>query len=369
MLPDLRIVILAVISTFLFTVGVGFYTSSRLTNEPRTARTDTFAALEDTPINRIALNWPAPVPVISSINLDFAINAIGSRNPVRDVTEEARATEPSTAQAAPAIPITPNNRPAEAKAPAMAEAPAKKEDAPPSISIASAPPPLENPATTPAPQSSIVETNDPGAIEPSPPAAPPIVASDRSAQPGLPAIAEAPAKPEELPAQPIAQAATQPAPAETPDVESIPPTAAIETRDPGAIEAPPTQVAAAPQVTPTDNPPVTGSIAQAPQTGPIDDSTQVAPQPADTGKIAARTDAAVEDDEIPLPEARPAEAARPAVKKRAPRKPAVKRVIAAPKALPRVVRRARPRVAPAASAFNNPAFPFNLFQTSPATPN
>jgi len=104
MLPDPRVVIIAVISTFLFTVGVGFYTSSRLLNEPRKARSDSLAAYEDSPINRIALNWPEPVQQQSRLDLDFAVTLNGSRNPVRDVTNEmveartaAKAPEPRTA--------------------------------------------------------------------------------------------------------------------------------------------------------------------------------------------------------------------------------------------------------------------------------
>ncbi len=90
MLPDLRIVIVAVISTFLFTVGVGFYTSSRFIIEPR--KSDALAALDDSPINRIALNWPEPVQQAKQLDLDFAVTLNGSRNPVRDVTSETTAT-------------------------------------------------------------------------------------------------------------------------------------------------------------------------------------------------------------------------------------------------------------------------------------
>ncbi len=74
MLPDLRVVIIAVISTFLLTVSVGFYTSSRLLNEPRKARSDSLASLEDSPINRIALNWPEPVQQTPQLDLDFAVS-------------------------------------------------------------------------------------------------------------------------------------------------------------------------------------------------------------------------------------------------------------------------------------------------------
>ena len=51
MLPDLRIVIAAVISTFVLTVGVGFYASTRMMQEP-VKRSDLLATLEETPVNR-----------------------------------------------------------------------------------------------------------------------------------------------------------------------------------------------------------------------------------------------------------------------------------------------------------------------------
>ena len=93
MLPDLRIVIAAVVSTFVLTVGVGFFASSRLIHEQMTTRVDT-KGFDDTPINSIALNWPEPTKVERHIDLDFAISAKGSRNPVRDV-----ATAPVSAPA------------------------------------------------------------------------------------------------------------------------------------------------------------------------------------------------------------------------------------------------------------------------------
>ncbi len=102
MLPDLRVVTIAVISTFLFAVSVGFYTSSRLVNE-RKPRPDSLAAIEDHPLNRIALNWPEPVqPQSNSLDLDFAVSAKVLRNPVRDVSDDqvaAPAPEPKVAAA------------------------------------------------------------------------------------------------------------------------------------------------------------------------------------------------------------------------------------------------------------------------------
>jgi hypothetical protein len=87
MLPDLRIVIAAVISTFVLTVGVGFYASSRLIHEPK-KRTDSLAALDETPVNRIALSWPEPTRQPDQPALDFAVTAKALRNPVRDVTND-----------------------------------------------------------------------------------------------------------------------------------------------------------------------------------------------------------------------------------------------------------------------------------------
>jgi hypothetical protein len=93
MLPDLRIVIAAVISTFVLTVGVGFYASTRMMQEPK-KRSDLLATLEETPVNRIALSWPDPQPQSEPLALDFAVTARALRNPVRDVTNQTVPAEP-----------------------------------------------------------------------------------------------------------------------------------------------------------------------------------------------------------------------------------------------------------------------------------
>lgn len=98
MLPDFRVVTIAVISTFLFAASVGFYTSSRLAAE-RKPRPESLAAIEENPLNRIALNWPEPVQQTQNpLDLDFAVTAKVLRNPVRDVTDEP-APEPKVAAA------------------------------------------------------------------------------------------------------------------------------------------------------------------------------------------------------------------------------------------------------------------------------
>src|SRR5512134_2925646 len=106
MLPDLRIVIAAVVSTFICTVGVGFYASTRLLQEPLLARPDPH---DDTPINRIALNWPEPVQIDRSLSLDFAVTAKAAKNPVRDVTPE---TSPTQAEAIAKLAAGTTQRPA-----------------------------------------------------------------------------------------------------------------------------------------------------------------------------------------------------------------------------------------------------------------
>ena len=139
MLPDFRVVAIAVISTFLLTVSVGFYTSSRLLNEPRKSRSESLASLEDSPISRIALNWPEPVQQTAQLDLDFAVTLNGSRNPVRDITNETfetqaelKAPDPSATaiDAAPQSPAPPaNETAADTDAPTGTPEPAKEEPA------------------------------------------------------------------------------------------------------------------------------------------------------------------------------------------------------------------------------------------------
>jgi hypothetical protein len=162
MLPDLRIVIAAVVSTFVVTVGVGFYASSRLIHEQMTARLDG-RGLDDTPVNRIALNWPEPTSQERRLDLDFAITLKASRNPVRDIAPagdvkaESAAAEREPAPAiAPPVPVieTPNPPPATETAVQpdplpLAESP--REDERPDNSVAVHPSATDD--TRPAPES------------------------------------------------------------------------------------------------------------------------------------------------------------------------------------------------------------------------
>jgi Meckel syndrome type 1 protein len=172
-----------VISTFVLTVGVGFYASSRLINEPKKS-TDSIAALDATPVNRIALSWPAPARQSEPLALDFAVTAKALRNPVRDVTHEPSATEQKPEPQTPPVRTTatdlavppaekPATKPTEAlspttteavPAPVVSETPKPTPD--PDIRVAvqyppilELPPELQAPVIPPAPVAAIPEVH------------------------------------------------------------------------------------------------------------------------------------------------------------------------------------------------------------------
>jgi hypothetical protein len=60
MLPNLRTLITATLSTFLLTAAAGLFVSLRLAQEPLTMRSDARGAFDESPINRISLSWSLP---------------------------------------------------------------------------------------------------------------------------------------------------------------------------------------------------------------------------------------------------------------------------------------------------------------------
>ena len=62
MLPNLRLLLTATLSTFLLTAAAGLFVSLRLAQEPFTIRSDMRATADESPVNRISLNWPLPDP-------------------------------------------------------------------------------------------------------------------------------------------------------------------------------------------------------------------------------------------------------------------------------------------------------------------
>jgi hypothetical protein len=182
MLPDLRIVIAAVISTFVLTVGVGFYASTRMIQEPK-MRSDLLATLEETPVNRIALSWPEPMQQSEALALDFAVTARALRNPVRDVTNEPAPVEPQQ-------PLPVRTAATDLAGPAPAEKPvqnppAKSEAAPLAATIAT---PAPSEKLEPAPEPDIrVAVQYPPILE----LPPELQAAPASAVPSPPVAAEA----------------------------------------------------------------------------------------------------------------------------------------------------------------------------------
>lgn len=231
MLPDLRIVIIAVLSTFVLTVGVGFYASSRMMQESK-KRTDVLATLEETPVNRIALSWPEPMRQSEPLALDFAVTARALRNPVRDVTNEPDPVEAqpvrtaATDLAAPApdetpAPVTPAQ--AEATSPPAA-AIEKPEPAPePDIRVAVQYPPLaELPPELRAPPVPVALT-EPAAAPPTD--APAITGSVEAPQEEPEAGDAAPAPEPANQAEPVVPVRSDPAAADVRDervVEPVP---------------------------------------------------------------------------------------------------------------------------------------------------
>ena len=332
MLPDLRIVIAAVISTFVLTVGVGFFASSRLINEPRKS-TDSIAALDATPVNRIALSWPAPTRQPEPLALDFAVTAKALRNPVRDVTGEL----PAAGQ-----PSQPAPSPAQTTATDLARPPAET-------------PPAAAPAVIATPKPAAPETASPQAAGPeasSPQAALPEAVPQR--------VADAPAAPEAAlpvaapaPDEPAAVLTEAPTPAPEPDIR-------IAVQYPPILELPPELRApiapATPAVAaiapPSDAPATTGSIAVQAGSVKIDDEADVEPGKEPETKLASRpepddaTEPGWQSTEI-VPVPKPAPGLKRA--RAAPKKAAPKRVVRRP------VRRAAPPAQPAVPNF------FNMF--------
>lgn len=351
MLPDLRIVIAAVISTFVLTVGVGFYASSRLINEPRKS-TDSIAALDATPVNRIALSWPAPTRQPEPLALDFAVTAKALRNPVRDVSGEASVAEPIAEPQKPPVRTTATDL----SVPPTEEQAAKLPEA-----IASAPIQVAPSEVTPAPTSRAQVNPDP--VDPAqvaPVQVAPVQVAPAQTLPTEPVQTEmAPTK-----AAPAPVVSDGPKPVPEPEIRvavQYPPILELppELRAP-IVPAPPAVAAVEP---PSEAPATTGSVAEppksaeptraeaedhpAPSSGKEKESEQQVasrPEPADAN---ASDDPALEN--VPLPKAAPRAIAAKAPKKAVAKKPAARKTVRRP------VRRAAPAIPNTVPNF------FNLF--------
>ncbi len=330
MLPDFRVVTIAVLSTFLFAVFVGFYTSSRLANE-RKPRPETLAAIEESPLNRIALNWPEPVQQpAKSLDLDFAVTTKVQRNPVRDVSDETIAVPVPETKVAASPPVAVLNRSLEPPVPSVASpaAEAVRSDpvnvtpqkiAPEKVEPAKVEPAKVEPAKV---EPAKVE---PAKVEPAKPE-PVRVEQANPAPAEIPAAVVVPAKPQAKPA--IVQA-------ETRVIETVPGAAA-----PAPIAAP----VLAPQALPEPDVP-TASIVAAPRTElPASAPNEATGTQAPSAQVASRPDPVAleanpepESATTPTADITPTDAKPPVKKarKKADRKKAKKAAKPAPRVRPR----------------------------------
>lgn len=120
MLPDLRLVIISTVSTFLLTIWAGLYASTRLTHEPLTSWTEK-ATGDETPINRISMSWPLPESSRPSTTArDLATQAIAKEAAEPEPAERAEEkTEARPAEDAAKIASRPE--PQDVQTPAVAK--------------------------------------------------------------------------------------------------------------------------------------------------------------------------------------------------------------------------------------------------------
>jgi hypothetical protein len=91
MLPDLRLLITAIVVTFLLAAAAGLYASLRVTQEQIAARADVRASYEENPIMRIANSWPLPEPSRAAALRD--LTKLPSGMPIVAATEPEPAPE------------------------------------------------------------------------------------------------------------------------------------------------------------------------------------------------------------------------------------------------------------------------------------
>jgi hypothetical protein len=102
MLPDLRLLITAIVVTFLLAAAAGLYASLRVTQEQIAARADARAALEENPITRISNSWPLPEPSRAAALRD--LTKLPSGMPIVAATEPEPAPAPERSE----LQITPS---------------------------------------------------------------------------------------------------------------------------------------------------------------------------------------------------------------------------------------------------------------------
>ena len=104
MLPNLRLLITATLSTFLLTAAAGLFVSLRLGHEPLTMRGEARAAFDENPINRISLNWPRPEQDRAAALRDLTLPANSALPGREEPAARASSAPPESAIAEPTKP-------------------------------------------------------------------------------------------------------------------------------------------------------------------------------------------------------------------------------------------------------------------------
>ena len=109
MLPNLRLLLTATLSTFLLTAAAGLFVSLRLAQEPFTMRSDARAVADESPVNRISLNLPLPDPERAAALRDLSPENLpwsGTNEQTAPAIDAPPIAPPESAVAAPANPET-----------------------------------------------------------------------------------------------------------------------------------------------------------------------------------------------------------------------------------------------------------------------
>ncbi len=113
MFPDLRLLICATVATFILAAMAGLYISLRTTQDQITARAESRAALDDSPITRISAAWPLPEPGRAAALRELAVIAKVSppdsaepanttdRGEIQAVADPEQSSAPATIDAPP----------------------------------------------------------------------------------------------------------------------------------------------------------------------------------------------------------------------------------------------------------------------------
>ena len=106
MLPNLRLLLTATLSTFLLTAAAGLFVSLRLAQDQLSLRSDARPVPDEYPVNRISMKWPLPEPDRAA-----ALRELQPANPPwAGANEQAAPVIDAPVESAVAIPANPETQ-------------------------------------------------------------------------------------------------------------------------------------------------------------------------------------------------------------------------------------------------------------------